>query len=197
MNDVKISGIIKDIELSHEINGNSFYKFYICSDRLSGTPDVLPCIVSEKLIEEIKNHEKIVIYGKLRTRNAEIDGKSRLLVYIMVHCVSEYVGRDENIVLISGFVTKKANLRNTPLGRTIADTILAHDRENNSDSDYIPCIAWSGNATRLEQMEVGTKLHVAGRLQSRQYKKVYPDGNEEIKTAYELSINRMTEGAKR
>lgn len=43
-------------------------------------------------------------------------------------------------------------------------------------SDYIPCIAWGRNAAYAESLDVGTKLMLEGRLQSREYKKKLDDG---------------------
>lgn len=58
-------------------------------------------------------------------------------------------------------------------------------------SDYIPCIAWGRNAVYSGTLEVGDKIAVCGRIQSRQYKKKSEDGQVCVKTAYEVSILQM------
>jgi hypothetical protein len=44
-------------------------------------------------------------------------------------------------------------------------------------------------------MEVGIKIKAKGRFQSREYTKLYEDGTEVIMTAYEVSINTISEVA--
>ncbi len=43
----------------------------------------------------------------------------------------------------------------------------------------------------MREIPVGTKVYVNGRVQSRVYQKVLPDGTTEERTAYEVSINRV------
>ena len=75
-------------------------------------------------------------------------------------------------------------------GREIADILLAVNRAYNK-SDYIPCIAWGRNARFSQNLEVGTKVKVVGRVQSREYEKIYEDGTSEVKVAYEVSIGSL------
>ena len=65
--------------------------------------------------------------------------------------------------------------------------MLAVNRMYNK-SDYIPCIAWGRNAIYSSTLDVGDRIAIHGRLQSRQYKKKCEDGDVLIKTAYEVSI---------
>ena len=58
-------------------------------------------------------------------------------------------------------------------------------------SDYIPCIAWGRNANYGQQLEVGMKIYIEGRIQSREYKKKIEDGEVEIRKAYEVSILKL------
>ena len=57
-------------------------------------------------------------------------------------------------------------------------------------SDYLPCIAWGSLAYQCGQMEVGEKLALEGRLQSRVYTKNFGDRCEE-RTAYEVSVMNL------
>ena len=76
-------------------------------------------------------------------------------------------------------------LRRTPLGRSICDVILAVNRHYGR-ADYLPCIAWGGQARRAGWWNVGDRVCVRGRLQSRRYRKVV--GSDVVeKVAYEVS----------
>ena len=65
------------------------------------------------------------------------------------------------------YLCKPPVYRKTPLGREIADLLVAVNRPY-SKSDYIPCIAWGRNARYVSTFEVGTRLRVWGRVQSRE-----------------------------
>ena len=66
---------------------------------------------------------------------------------------------------------------------------MAVNRSYNK-SDYLPCIAWGRNARYVKNFNVGDKVSVTGRIQSRDYQKRI---NDELitKTAYEVSLNRI------
>ena len=57
-------------------------------------------------------------------------------------------------------------------------------------SDYIPCIAWGRNAKFSSTLEVGTNIHIWGRVQSRVYQKNMGDQTEE-RVAYEVSVSKI------
>ncbi len=94
---------------------------------------------------------------------------------------------DKNDVLLEGFLCRQPYYRVSPLGREICDIMLAVNRIHGK-SDYIPCIAWGRNARFVSTLDVGSKLTLRGRLQSRNYKKTLPDGSCELRIAYELSV---------
>ncbi|HHU16599.1 MAG TPA: single-stranded DNA-binding protein, partial [Clostridiales bacterium] len=96
----------------------------------------------------------------------------------------------ENKINLEGFICKKPIGRVSPLGREICDIMLAVNRMYNK-SDYIPCIAWGRNAGYASNLAVGTKISIAGRIQSREYKKRDAEGNVTEKVAYEVSILKL------
>ena len=94
---------------------------------------------------------------------------------------------DMNEIVLDGFICKPPVFRVTPLKREIADLLLAVNRMYNK-SDYIPCICWGRNARFCGKREVGEHVRISGRIQSRYYTKRLPDGTEEQRIAYEVSI---------
>lgn len=80
--------------------------------------------------------------------------------------------------------------RTTPFNREICDLLLAVNRAYDK-SDYIPCIAWGRNARFVREITIGQKISVSGRIQSREYNKKLESGVSEVRTAYELSINKI------
>lgn len=189
MNEIKLSGkVSEEPKLTHEICGEKFYKFYIEVDRLSNRKDVLPCNISETIVEKVKGGENITVIGKIRTRNID---HQKLDVFVFVTDVQEFEGANNNFAVIDGYICKEPSYRITPMGREITDFILAHNRKTFRRSDYIPSIAWGRNALRVSYAELGDELRVSGRFQSREYIKKFEDGTQEKRVAYELSVVKV------
>lgn len=179
---------------SHEIFGEGFYESYIEVERLSSQIDRIPITVSERLMEEtsLKKGASISIEGQFRSYNKLVENHSKLMLTVFVReCYENYDEKNENYIELCGFICKPPIFRTTPFNREIADILIAVNRAYNK-SDYIPCIAWGRNARFASRLEVGDKISVVGRIQSREYQKVLEDGVEETRTAYEISVNRIS-----
>ena len=187
MNKIVLAGLVtEEPTFSHEVHGEKFYRFYLSSSRQSGNCDVLMCTVPEIIKNGINEGNMVKVLGEIRTRNVHEDDKNHLEVTVFVKEVLLYEA-DENNVELDGFICKEPVYRETPFGRQITDLIVASNRERNYKSDYIPCIAWGRNAIRTSEFNVGTRVKVSGRLQSREYNKRLGDETYEVRTAYELS----------
>ena len=185
MNKIILEGIAGDIEFLHKAYGEKFYKFCMDVERESGTHDVIPCVVSEIYADFVPGN-KIKVVGELRTKNVNEGEKKHLIIFAHIQDVLPYGGYDENIVEMDGYIVRNPIYRETPMGRQITDILCASNRSYGKSS-YIPCIAWGRNAKRASKLDVGTKISVTGRFQSREYEKEI-DGETVVKTAYELSI---------
>ncbi len=194
-NQVRFTGTIcSDVTFSHTVYCEDFYSFCISVERLSGSADVLPVIISKRLLrDDCLHREKVTIEGQLRSYNMVCDGKSRLVLKIFARALypCDCDIQDENTVFLGGYLCKPPIYRTTPFCREIADLLLAVNRSYGK-SDYIPCICWGRNARYCGNMEVSQFIAVSGRLQSRQYEKHLPDGTIEKRTAYEVSVNRLS-----
>ena len=192
-NEVKICGkVVAGLSYFHEINGERFYLLYIESERLSGYKDVIPVILSENLIDTDMDYEgnAILVLGEYRSKNIEKEEKKHLILYLFAKNI-EFINEsyDLNEILLEGYVCKQPTYRLTPRGRKLTDVLIAVNRSYGKTS-YIPCICWGDNALFAERIEVGTKVEVEGRIQSREYIKVLSNG-EQKKLAYEVSVSRL------
>lgn len=196
-NSVQVIGkIITKFTFDHEVLGEKFYSANILIERLSGRHDIIPIIVSDRLINVSEDFtgEMLNITGQLRTHNKRYDGKNKLIINIFVLdwslAVEEVNNTETNKIYIEGYIVNEPVYRVSPLGREITDLMVAVNRPYGK-SDYIPCVAWSRNARYASRLEVGNKVEIWGRLQSREYLKRHEDGTEEVKTALELSASRI------
>ena len=103
---------------------------------------------------------------------------------------AELDGAKTNSILLDGYICKLPIYRKTPLGREIADLLLAVNRPYGK-SDYIPCICWGRNARFASAFEVGEHVQILGRIQSREYVKKLSETETEKRTAYEVSVSKL------
>lgn len=188
--------VLTELSFSHKSYGESFYLFEIGIGRKSGYRDEIKVVVSERLIWDIciTTGMNVRVEGQVRTYNEDSEGRSHLNIVVFARGVTESYEdeNDENYIYLDGFLCKPPIRRTSPLGRELCDIMLAVNRMYNK-SDYIPCIAWGRNATYAGSLDVGTKLSVMGRIQSREYKKRDEEGNTISRTAYEVSILKIDE----
>lgn len=194
-NNIEIIGeILKKPEFSHETHNEKFYSTVVSVKRLSGDTDELELIISEKTIniEDVEVGKKYNIKGEIRSYNYYIKEEERrkliITVFVKEMSLVENLENEEeckNELVIIGHICKKPIYRKTPFGREISDLLVAVNRVYGK-SDYLPCIVWGRNAKFATQLEIGDKIKITGRMQSRTYTKEI--GNEKItKVAYEIS----------
>ena len=179
---------------SHESFGEAFYEVVLSVPRLSTHFDLVPVTVSEKLLgENFKKGKNVALKGQFRSYNKLEDGKSKLVLTVFVRELIEYNNTmNPNIIELVGYVCKTPTYRTTPFKREICDVLVAVNRSYNK-SDYLPCIAWGRNARFVKDLEVGKRIAIVGRIQSREYQKKTEDGQIINKIAYEISINKISD----
>lgn len=191
-NKVTVAGeIVSEYAYSHKVMGEKFYTTVIKSARLSGTSDLIPVTISERLISPTMNDTGtfVEITGEFRSYNDKENGKLKLSVFA---CDISFLEDAKNIndIELVGYICKEPLYRTTPLGREISDVMLAVNRDYGK-SDYIPCIVWGRNARFVENLAVGTKLKVNGRIQSRKYHKKISENEFETRIVFEMSVSKL------
>ena len=153
-------------------------------------------MISERLIDVSQDYtgEFIMVSGQFRSYNRHDEQKNRLVLSVFAREVSfieeELDGAKTNSILLDGYICKLPVYRKTPLGREIADLLLAVNRPYGK-SDYIPCICWGRNARFASAFEVGEHVQILGRIQSREYVKKLTETETEKRTAYEVSVSKL------
>lgn len=193
-NQVTVVGeIIEEFVFSHEVFGEGFYTSRIAVNRVSGAIDYIPITVSERLADVKDNWvgQFVKIEGQFRSFNKHEENHARLILTVFV---TEMEVLDalypENEIFLDCYICKEPTYRKTPLGREIADVLVAVNRSYGK-SDYIPCICWGRNARFASTFEVGTHVQIWGRIQSREYIKKLDNGDTETRIAYEVSVSKI------
>lgn len=196
-NQVNVAGkVVSEFRFSHEVFGERFYMIDVEVKRLSDSYDVIPLMVSERLIDTTKDFRRqyVEASGQFRSYNKHEGEKNKLVLSVFVREIivngDEYESPKPNSIYLDGFICKPPVYRKTPLGREIADLLLAVNRPYGK-SDYIPCISWGRNARYAENFTVGGHLHIWGRIQSREYQKKISEEEIERRVAYEVSVSKL------
>ena len=196
-NQVTIMGkVATEFSFSHEVFGEGFYMVEVEVKRLSNSEDRIPLMISERLIDVTQDYtgEYIMVHGQFRSYNRHEEQKNRLVLSVFVREISfmeeEPDGTKTNSIWLDGYICKEPIYRKTPLGREIADLLLAVNRPY-GQSDYIPCICWGRNARYASGFEVGEHVQLLGRIQSREYVKRISDTETEKRVAYEVSVSKL------
>ena len=196
-NQVTIMGkVATEFSFSHEVFGEGFYMVEVEVKRLSNSEDRIPLMISERLIDVTQDYtgEYIMVHGQFRSYNRHEEQKNRLVLSVFVREISfmeeEPDGTKTNSIWLDGYICKEPIYRKTPLGREIADLLLAVNRPYGK-SDYIPCICWGRNARYASGFEVEEHVQLLGRIQSREYVKRISDTETEKRVAYEVSVSKL------
>ena len=191
-----IGTIVSGFTFSHAVFGEGFYLVDLLVNRLSEQADTIPLMISERLIDVTKDYRGCTMEasGQFRSYNRHEGTKNRLVLSVFVREVrfmEEFTDYTKtNQIFLDGYICKEPVYRKTPLGREIADLLVAVNRPYGK-SDYIPCIAWGRNARYASGFAVGTRVCIWGRVQSREYTKKLSDVECEKRVAYEVSVSKL------
>ena len=177
-------------QFSHDTHGKRFYRFTLEVPRLSGTVDLLPVVAEEPLIMALDPTagDMLTVLGQVRSHNQCSENGRHLLIFVFASNITVEYGEPVNEVYMEGPLCREPTFRRTPLGREICDAMLAVPRAFHR-ADYLPCIIWGRTAQDISTCHTRDVVAIHGRLQSRIYTKITPDGAED-RTTYEISAMR-------
>ena len=195
-NKVSVIGeVVSEFTFSHEVFGEGFYLVNVSVDRLSDMVDIIPLMISERLIDVTKDYKGMLVRacGQFRSFNKHEENRNHLILSVFVRdleFIESMDGVRPNQIILDGFICKQPVYRMTPLGREICDILLAVNRSYGK-SDYIPCICWGRNARFAGNLEIGSRIQLIGRIQSREYQKRVSENELIRRVAYEVSVNKL------
>ena len=108
-----IGKVISEFTFSHEVFGEGFYILEVAVNRLSDQADIIPLMISERLIDVKQDYrgQTIEAIGQFRSYNRHEGTKNRLVLSIFVR---EYSFMEEftdytktNQIFLDGFICKE------------------------------------------------------------------------------------------
>ncbi len=182
---------------SHTILGEDFYTMDLTCPRFSGYQDTIPVTVSGRLLDGAVDPagRTVCVRGPFHSRSFHDADRVRVMLSVSARETGFISGngtapRTNNQIFLDGYICRMPVYRKTPLGRQITDILLAVNRSFGK-KDRIPCVVWGRGARYAGNLPVGTRVTVQGRIQSRGYTKRFPDGTEEERTAFEVSVSSI------
>lgn len=185
-----------DLERLEEINGTrqQCWRLVVITKRKSGYADEVIVYATDKtqegeLLPFIKG-ESVLVTGKMQTVKNFKTGQ------VLTYVLADFIGllprnvEHENGVQITGEIAKGTSFRETPKGKRVTSFMVEVKSELRQNSCYIPCIAWGSVADEVKNWQRGTRVELNGRLQSRDYIKVTPEGDIK-RTSHEVSANTI------
>lgn len=190
-NSAIIAGCVIDTPIyEFSIGDKSYYYMTISARRLSGTEDLVPCYIEDSKVAYIRRFDYVEVIGHIRTKHvADSTGVNHTKVYIEVHEVNPYTC-DKNRVDFIAHKYADIEIRLTPRGYRVSDTRVINNLPNRI-GNLIPILLWGKNTDRFADVPLNSMVGINGRFQSREYGKLYEDGTEEKKTAYEISVSKF------
>ena len=196
MNDIRLKGILTNIQPSHTIQDIEFNKANLIVRRTDGKEDVVN-LRFKKFSNPYTENQEVSLSGNIRSYSSRLeDGKNKVELYVFTYFdhpeLNEFDQEEHNRVDIDGRICKIDPLNTTRNGKHNIHFILANNLIVSEGSkklnSYIPCIAWGKEAEELAKLTVNTKLKIVGELHSREYKKNLPDGSFEFRIAHECVV---------
>lgn len=190
MNEIKLKGIIKNIQYSHTINNVDFYKADLIVARKNGIEDLIS-LKFKQFSNPYNENEEIQLVGNVRTYNHKVDQKNKVDLFVFTYFDKPESDLEENNdIKIDGFICKKTDIKKTNCGKDVLDFILANHLENNGQilNAYLPCVAWGKIAKEMNNLKISSKITIGGSLQSREYKKFLPNGDYELRICNEILV---------
>ena len=187
-NTITLRGTLLSLpQFSHDNHGKRFYRFTLEVPRLSGAVDLLPIVAEESLVMELDPTagDMLTVIGQVRSHNQRTTDGRHLLIFVFASSITVEYGNPLNEVYLEGPLCREPTFRRTPLGREICDAMPAIPRAFHR-ADYLPCIIWGRIAQEISNCHTRDIIAIRGRLQSRIYTKVTPEGAED-RTTYEIS----------
>ena len=119
-NQVSIMGqIVSQFTFSHQVFGEGFYLVDILVKRLSDSEDIIPVMVSERLIDVTQDYEGeyLMVSGQFRSYNRHEEKKNRLVLSVFAREISFVEEEDDSVksnqIYLDGYICKPPRAGNT------------------------------------------------------------------------------------
>ena len=172
-NKVYICGrITKTFEFDHELNGYKLFSANVTFKRNAKAEDSVTVIANEDVKKCLKKDSHVKIIGHLRTSTLDGDDKKHIRIYVYATEIYETdeFSKEESLVFFEGYLHKPPYFKMINQNQvTIAKAFFIVERKWGK-GDYIPCLFLNKYSEKAKNFNVGDRIRLYGRIQSRKHK---------------------------
>lgn len=201
MNNIRLKGVLQNIQDSHMINDIQFCKANLITSRDDGKEDILN-IRFKKFSNPYVEDTEVSFSGNVRSYSSRLEGgKNKVELYVFTYFDQPDLNENDqeyiNFLEVDGRICKLDVVRKTKGGKKnihfiLANNLIVSDGSKKLNS-YIPCIAWGDCAEKISQLHIDSQVILKGQLHSREYKKMLDDGSFEFRVAHEVEVTSVEE----
>lgn len=199
MNNIKLTGILKNIKDSHKIGNVEYCKANIITTREQDGKDDILTVCFKKFSNPYKDGDKVSFEGNIRSYSYKQEGRNKVDVYVFTYfdIPEEQENEKSNNAVVDGRICRMDEMHITRSGKNCLHFILANNLTSGEHklNSYIPCVAWGQVARDIEKLGVSSIITIYGELHSREFKKTLDNGEIEIRVAHELSVDDFQTGS--
>ena len=199
MNEISLTGYLRDIEFSHDIAGIEYEKANLICPGSNGKEDDIISLRYKKFCNKYSEGDLVELKGNLRSYSTRLPDRNTVDIYVFTYFDIPDL-QYKNYVNIDGFICKKNDfLRTSKKGVPYLQFIIANNiftRTNKKINSYLPCIVHGSLAEEInEKFNVKDYIRIEGELHSHEYKRFITKDEFEFDIAHELVV-KSYEGKK-
>ena len=191
MNEVKLKGIIRNIQYSHNIGDITYDKAELIVNRSNGQEDLIN-IKFKRFSNLNMENDEVALKGNIRTFTDKVDDKNVVQQYVFTYFdESEFVSETStNEVTIDGEICKLNDMQVLSNGKHLVRFVILNkiEKSNTSLNSYIHCVAFGRLAKIVSTFKVGDNVIINGELHSHTYKKSVSEDNFELRLTHEVFV---------
>ena len=195
MNEITLTGYLRDIEFSH-LQGNIEYeKANLVCPRTGGKDEDVISLRYKKYVNKHKEGDFIELKGNLRSYSTKENDKNNVQIYVFTY-FDLPEENTKNSLRLDGRICKIDNIRyslnNVPyLHFILANNIFTNDGKK--INSYIPCVCYASHTNKILNLGVNGQIEIGGEFHSHTYKKKLDNDEIEFRVAHEVTVKDIKE----
>lgn len=173
INSAIITGTVREDNYSHTAHDLEFRELIVETRRRSNVKDTVKVIYQEKE-QRFNEGQRIMVSGSLRSRREN----NKLDIYLYAEEIEEYSGEETNELILEGNICSEPYYKEVS-GRKLTQFLICTENKRRS---YVSVLVW-----KKKNLQLGQKVTICGRLQSRTYKQGNTDRKINEISAYRIN----------
>lgn len=199
MNEVKLKGIIRNIQYSHNIGDITYDKAELIVNRSNGQEDLIN-IKFKRFSNLNMENDEVALKGNIRTFTDRLEDRNVVQQYVFTYFDEPKFSSETatNEVIIDGEICKLNDMQILSNGKHLIRFVILNkiEKSNTSLNSYIHCVAFGRLAKIVSTFKVGDNVVINGEMHSHTYKKAISEDNFELRLSHEVFVTDINKKEK-